>query len=49
MDAMVCALGGADFLLGRAAPPRDLKVAHVEGWIWAARPEEPNQARSGSR
>ena len=38
VDAAVCALAAADFLLGRAVPPRDYSVAKVEGWIWAAQP-----------
>lgn len=37
VDAAVCALAAADFLLGLAVPPSDMKVARVEGWIWAAR------------
>lgn len=34
MDAAVCAVAGADFLAGRAVPPRNLDMAVVEGWIW---------------
>lgn len=37
IDAAVCALAAADFLLGRTIPPVDRKVASVEGWIWAPR------------
>jgi hypothetical protein len=41
-DACVCALAGADFLLGRAVASDDLETARIEGWIWAP---EPLQAR----
>lgn len=41
VDAMVCALGAADFLLGRAVPPCNRQVAHIEGWIWAPQPQGP--------
>lgn len=38
IDAAVCALAGADFLLGRArAPgPDEAEAARTEGWIWAS-------------
>jgi hypothetical protein len=39
-DACLCALAGADFLLGRAVAPDDLETARVEGWIWAAEPQQ---------
>ena len=35
VDAAVCALAAADFLLGRAIAPLDQETALVEGWIWA--------------
>ena len=35
VDACVCVLAAADFLLGRSVPPDDLETAVVEGWIWA--------------
>lgn len=37
VDAAVCALAAADFLCGRAIPPKpqDQKTACIEGWIWA--------------
>ncbi len=35
VDAAVCALAAADFLLGRAIAPLDHETALVEGWIWA--------------
>lgn len=35
VDAAVCTLAAADFLLGRAIPPVDLHAASIEGWIWA--------------
>ena len=34
-DAAVCTIAAADFLSGKAAPPRDKEVALFEGWIWA--------------
>jgi predicted RNase H-like nuclease len=37
-DACVCALAGADFLLGRAIAPSDRETALTEGWIWAPGP-----------
>jgi predicted nuclease with RNAse H fold len=38
VDACVCALAAADFLLGRAVAPPHLETALVEGWIWAPAP-----------
>ena len=38
IDAAVCTLAAADFLLGRAIPPLDYKAAWIEGWIWAPGP-----------
>jgi hypothetical protein len=35
VDAAVCVLAAADFVLGRTLGPRDLPLAQVEGWIWA--------------
>lgn len=35
IDAIVCTLAAADFLLGRAVPPEDMETARTEGWIWA--------------
>ena len=35
VDASVCTLAAADFLLGRAIPPVDHRAASIEGWIWA--------------
>lgn len=40
IDAAVCALAAADFLLGRAIPPSNQDLVHVEGWIWAAQPQK---------
>jgi len=40
VDACVCALAAADFLLGRAVPPNNLERALVEGWIWAPGPPQ---------
>lgn len=36
LDAVVCLLAGADFLLGRATPPQgeETPLARKEGWIW---------------
>jgi len=43
VDAAVCALAAADFLLGRVTAPVDDETAQVEGWIWAAeRRKGPN-------
>ncbi len=36
-DAVLCAIGGAEFLAGTCAPPLDLALAKKEGWIWARR------------
>ena len=38
VDACVCVLAAADFLLGRAVAPSDIEMALVEGWIWAPGP-----------
>jgi predicted RNase H-like nuclease len=38
LDAAVCVLAGADFLLGRSLPPEDLPTAKKEGWIWVRDP-----------
>jgi len=38
LDAMLCALAGADFLAGKASPPSDLSLAQKEGWIWVRKP-----------
>ena len=38
LDAVVCVLGGKDFLDGRAMAPEDTGLAKREGWIWAGRP-----------
>lgn len=35
VDAAVCVLAAADFLLGRAIAPIDHETALLEGWIWA--------------
>ena len=35
IDAAVCALAAADFLLGRTIAPEDYETALIEGWIWA--------------
>jgi predicted RNase H-like nuclease len=34
LDAALCILAGADFLLGRCAGPENLEVSRKEGWIW---------------
>jgi hypothetical protein len=36
LDAVVCLLAGADFLLGQAMPPADHALAKKEGWIWVS-------------
>jgi len=43
LDAVVCVLAGADFLLGRAETPQDqdVKLAQKEGWIWSRPLDEP--------
>lgn len=44
LDAVICALAGADFLLGRAMSPRspdEQELAEIEGWIWVRRPISP--------
>jgi predicted RNase H-like nuclease len=33
-DAIVCAVAGADFLMGRVTRPQNMKLAEKEGWIW---------------
>lgn len=38
LDAAVCVLAGADFLLGRSLPPENLPTAKKEGWIWVREP-----------
>lgn len=35
VDAVVCSLGAADFLLGRAIGPLNHETSVLEGWIWA--------------
>lgn len=40
IDATVCALAAADFILGRVVPPVDHETAYCEGWIWAP-PRKP--------
>jgi double-stranded uracil-DNA glycosylase len=47
-DAVVCALGAAEFLLGRAIGPTAEQEAHAhkEGWIWAG---PPQKSRRGGR
>jgi predicted RNase H-like nuclease len=34
LDAVLCALGAADFARGFALPPEDRALAEREGWIW---------------
>ena len=34
LNALLCVIGGADFLAGTALPPEDLALAQREGWIW---------------
>ena len=38
LDALVCLLGAADFVRGRARPPENLDLARTEGWIWCRDP-----------
>ncbi len=40
LDALLCCLGGADFLGGACLPPEDLPLARKEGWIWQRAPVE---------
>lgn len=40
LDALLCLLGGVDFLTGRCLPPEDLELAQKEGWIWFVPPAE---------
>jgi hypothetical protein len=39
LDAVVCAIGGADFMRGHALQPSDEVLARNEGWIWAKLPQ----------
>lgn len=39
LDALVCVLAGADFLLGRAEGPQNGDLARKEGWIWCRKLE----------
>lgn len=34
LDALICAIAGADFLNRQCIAPADVDRAHVEGWIW---------------
>ena len=46
LDAAVCLVAAADFLSGRALPPRDQSLAEREGWIWvSARSAEARRAK----
>lgn len=48
-DAIVCALAGAEFLSGRATPPRSdqERAARREGWIWVGdRVKRPSSERT---
>lgn len=38
LDAVICALAGADFLQERSWPPANRQCALKEGWIWVRRP-----------
>lgn len=38
LDALACVVAGMDFLEGKAVRPRQLDVAHREGWIWFREP-----------
>jgi predicted RNase H-like nuclease len=38
LDAVVCILAAADFLLGKAIQPTDRRLAEKEGWIWVRNP-----------
>jgi predicted nuclease with RNAse H fold len=38
LDASICVLAAADFVLGHAAPPEDQNAALSEGWIWTRIP-----------
>ena len=44
LDAVVCVLAGADFIMGRAEAPQDEDLARKEGWIWCRKleAETPN-------
>ncbi len=48
VDAAVCALAAADFLCGRAIPPKpqDQETAYIEGWIWAPRAQDPSHRQT---
>jgi hypothetical protein len=41
LDAVVCVVAGADFMMGRAAAPTESQSeqARKEGWIWVRRPD----------
>jgi predicted RNase H-like nuclease len=43
LDAVVCAVAGADFVSGKAIAPDDaqLELAQTEGWIWVRSPSKP--------
>lgn len=34
LDAVICVLSAADFLVGRVVEPEDQELAKREGWIW---------------
>lgn len=38
LDAVVCVLAGHDFRFAEVSQPRDVNLAHKEGWIWVRRP-----------
>ena len=46
-DACICALAGADFLLGRCMSPegKDALLAQNEGWIWVRGPKTTAESR----
>lgn len=37
LDAVICAISGADFLRGACYAPEDRSIAEREGWIWVMR------------
>jgi len=39
LDAVVCVLGGADFVRSDVIEPSDMAVARREGWIWVREPK----------
>jgi predicted RNase H-like nuclease len=41
LDAVVCVIAGADFLIGESVPPHDQELAAKEGWIWVRPPVLP--------